>query len=98
LKFIFEIGFILKSNIMNDQLENQTNFNVVKTGDWFLTLLITAIPLVGFIMLFVWAFSGGTNPSKANWAKAALLWFAVLLAIYLLVILVFGAAFLSAFK
>jgi len=83
---------------MNDQLENQTNFNVVKTSDWFLTLLIAAIPLVGFIMLFVWAFSGGTNPSKANWAKATLLWFAVLLAIYLLVILVFGATFLSAFK
>jgi hypothetical protein len=46
----------------------------VTVGDWVLTILITAIPLVGLIMLFVWAFSGGTNVSKANWAKAMLIW------------------------
>lgn len=46
----------------------------VTVGDWVVTILITAIPLVGIIMLFVWAFSGGTNVSKANWAKAMLIW------------------------
>ena len=46
----------------------------VTIGDWVVTILITAIPLVGLIMLFVWAFSGGTNISKANWAKAMLIW------------------------
>lgn len=45
----------------------------VSVGDWILTLLVSCIPLVGFIMLFVWAFSSGTPPSKANWAKATLL-------------------------
>ena len=45
----------------------------VSVGDWVITLLISAIPVVGFIMLFVWAFSSGTPPSKANWAKATLL-------------------------
>ncbi|MFW5823084.1 MAG: hypothetical protein ACOCU7_06805 [Tangfeifania sp.] len=72
---------------MNDLVENQRNSNEVKTGDWFITLLIAAIPIIGFIMLFVWAFSGGTNPSKANWAKAALLWLVVILAIYLFIII-----------
>jgi Na+/phosphate symporter len=45
----------------------------VSVGEWLITYLIMCIPLVGVIMLFVWAFSSSTAPSKANWAKAALL-------------------------
>ncbi|HKK54025.1 MAG TPA: hypothetical protein VJ926_00680 [Patescibacteria group bacterium] len=45
--------------------------------DWMITLLITFIPLVNLIMLFVWAFSEGENVNKANWAKANLLWMAI---------------------
>lgn len=82
---------------MNEQMEQQKKFDVVTTGDWFVTLLIVAIPIIGFIMLFVWAFSGGTNPSKANWAKAALIWLLVIIAIYALIAIVFGAALLSNF-
>ena len=73
-------------------MENSTNQVSVKTGEWVLTLLITAIPLVGFIMLFVWAFGSGTNESKANWAKAALVWFTIIFVIYMLLALIFGAA------
>lgn len=68
--------------------------NTVTTGDWFLTMLITAIPLVGLIMLFVWAFGGGTNPSKQNWAKAALIW---MLVSVVFGILFFGAIFAAIF-
>lgn len=46
----------------------------VSTGDWFVTLLLAGIPLVGLIMTLVWAFGGGANPSKQNWARAMLLW------------------------
>ena len=49
----------------------------ISVGNWVLTIFITAIPLVGFIMLFVWAFSAGTPVNKANWAKAMLIWFAI---------------------
>jgi len=83
---------------MNEQMEQQKKFDAVTTGDWFVTLFILAIPIIGFIMLFVWAFSGGTNPSKANWAKALLLWLVVIIAIYLFIILVFGAALFSSFN
>jgi len=79
-------------------MENSTNQVSVKTGEWVLTLLITAIPLVGFIMLFVWAFGSGTNESKANWAKATLIWFAIVIGLYALIALMFGAAFLSAYS
>ena len=35
--------------------------------------LILMIPLVGLIMLFVWAFGDGTHPSKKTWAQASLI-------------------------
>ena len=46
-------------------------------GEWMITMLLTAIPVVGIIMLFVWAFGGGAAPSKKNWARAALVWMAI---------------------
>jgi len=68
---------------------------IVTLGDWLITLLIAAIPLVGFIMLFVWAFGGNTNINKANWAKATLIWIAVVVSLYLLVFIGIGVAFLT---
>lgn len=64
------------------------NAPVIGLGDWVVTLIIMIIPLVNLIMLFVWAFGDGTNPSKANWAKASLI--LILISIVLSVIL-FGA-------
>jgi hypothetical protein len=58
-------------------MENQTQATVLTVKDWIITILITAIPLVGFIMLFVWAFGSNENPNKSNWAKAALIWTAI---------------------
>lgn len=58
-------------------MENQTQAAVLTVKDWIITILITAIPLVGFIMLFVWAFGSNENPNKSNWAKAALIWTAI---------------------
>jgi hypothetical protein len=78
-------------------MENESNVPVVKTGEWVVTYLITAIPLVGIIMLFVWAFGGNVNENKANWAKAALLLALIVIGIYVLIFMMFGAAFLGAF-
>lgn len=60
-------------------MENQTQTQapVLSVKDWMITILITAIPLAGIIMLFVWAFGSNENPSKSNWAKATLLWAAI---------------------
>lgn len=53
----------------------------VDLGDWLVTFLLTAIPVVGFVLLCVWAFGRQTLPSKANWAKAVLVLYALGLAI-----------------
>ena len=52
------------------------------------------IPLVNLIMMFVWAFSSNTNPNKANYFKAALILFAIVMAIYL-VLAVLAVVFLG---
>jgi hypothetical protein len=65
-----------------------TNYKPMSIGDWLITFLIQAIPLVGFIMLFVWAFGDGTHPSKKTWAQASLI-FALIMIV--LVIIFFAA-------
>ena len=81
-----------------DQFQNPNqNPPVVSLGDWFVTMFITAIPLIGLIMLFVWSFGGGVNPNKTTWAKAALIWAAIATVIYILVFVLFGFAFWRGF-
>jgi hypothetical protein len=61
--------------------------------DWLITLIITAIPVVGIIMLFVWAFGSGTHPSKQNWAKAGLIMAAIVIVLYMIFGAIFGAMY-----
>jgi hypothetical protein len=58
-------------------METQAQPQVLSVKDWIITILITAIPIVGIIMLFVWAFGSNENPNKSNWAKASLIWVAI---------------------
>jgi uncharacterized membrane protein YdbT with pleckstrin-like domain len=74
---------------------NQTDHKPLSVGDWIVTLIITAIPLVGFVMLFVWAFGSNTNPNKANWAKAALVLFAIGIVLSILFSVIFGVGIMS---
>lgn len=73
-------------------MEQQGQAPVMKTSEWVVTFLITAIPLVGLIMLFVWGFGSGANPNKANWAKAALLIYAIMIVLYILLFVILGVA------
>ena len=52
---------------------NQT----VSVGDWFLTMIVLSLPVIGFIMMFVWGFGKNTKPSKANYCKLALILFII---------------------
>ncbi len=45
----------------------------MSVGSYILMIILTAIPIVGIIMLFVWSFSGSTNLNKKNFARAQLL-------------------------
>ncbi|MCH7409745.1 hypothetical protein MM239_10095 [Belliella sp. DSM 111904] len=69
----------------------------VNTSDWFLTVFIANIPIIGFIMLIVWALDKNGNPSKANWAKAKLIWMAIAVGIGMLVFFLIGFGAISGF-
>ncbi|HHS50800.1 MAG TPA: hypothetical protein ENN07_06760 [candidate division Zixibacteria bacterium] len=83
---------------MENEIQKPQNslYKPVTVGDWIVTLLLMAIPIVNLILLFVWAFGSNTPISKANWAKATLIWMAIVFAIYILIFLVAGAGILAA--
>jgi ABC-type Fe3+ transport system permease subunit len=58
------------------------------TAEWFVTLLVLALPLVGLVMYFVWAFGGG-NIGRRNFCRAALLWFGIALSLAFIALIVF---------
>lgn len=65
---------------------------VVSVKEWLITNLIMMIPLVNIVMMLVWAFGSNTNPNKANYFKAALILFAIVMVIYLvLAVVLFGS-------
>lgn len=61
------------------------------TGQAVLFSFICAIPLVGLICEFIWAFSPKTNLNRRAFARAALIWTAVFLGIAILLAIVFLA-------
>ena len=74
---------------METKVTTTTIHPSVTLGNWILTMIIMCIPLVNIIMLFIWAFSASSNPSKANWAKANL----IIIAIGIVLFLLFGSVF-----
>jgi len=77
----------------NQVYAHQQQDQTVSIGDWILSYFLMCIPLVGFIMLFVWAFGDQTKPSKKNWARASLIVQAILtILVILLYVLVFATA------
>lgn len=64
--------------------DSQQHPPVVSLGDWLVTLLLLAIPIVNIIVLIVWAVSGSTNPNKGNFAKATLIVMAITVVLWTL--------------
>jgi hypothetical protein len=80
-------------------MNQASNFGeAVSVGSWIGTMLLCCIPLVGLIMMFVWAFGDATNPSKKNWARAALILTLVVVFLYLIIFLAMGISFARMFN
>ncbi len=45
----------------------------VSIGDWVGSMVLSSIPVVGFIMMLVWAFGSNAKPSKRNFFRAYLI-------------------------
>lgn len=53
----------------------------VSTGGWILRLLLMCIPIVNIVMLFIWGFDQSENETARNWARAQLIWMAIILGV-----------------
>ena len=78
------------NNPYNNDLEEP-----VTLGEWILTMIVLAIPCVGIIMTFVWAFGGQAKRSKQNFCKATLIFMAISIVFTVFLSLVFGASFFT---
>lgn len=65
-------------------MENRSSAPVMSLGDWLITFIVLAIPLVNIVMLFVWGFSSTTNPNKSNFCKAYLIIFLAMIVLFFL--------------
>jgi len=68
---------------------------VMSTKEWVVTYLIMMIPCVGLIMAFVWGFGGSGNLNRRNYCRAFLIVIGILIALYLLLWIILGAALFS---
>ena len=65
--------------VRHNSINELPQYNPISVGEWVITTIILAIPIVGFIMLFVWGFGSNAQPSKANWAKATLIMIGIII-------------------
>jgi uncharacterized membrane protein YdbT with pleckstrin-like domain len=68
---------------------------VMSIGQWLVTFLLMAIPIVNIIMIIVWLASKNENPNRKNWVLAYLIVIAISV---VLTFIIFGsvASFFSA--
>ncbi len=64
--------------------DSSRDYRVLSVGEWMVTFLLLAIPLLNIVLLFVWAFGGNAHPTKRNFSRAYL--------ITILIVIVFAVA------
>ena len=62
----------------------------MSVGDWLITVIILALPLIGLIMLFVWGFGSSGNINRRNYCRATLVFALIIVALSLVFLFVFG--------
>ncbi|MFI3176384.1 MAG: hypothetical protein R3Y67_02695 [Eubacteriales bacterium] len=92
----------VQPQVVNQSAEVPQLEEPVSMGEWMISLLIISIPCVGLIMMFVWAFNKSEKKSKSNYFKAALLYAAIMTAVYVLfyigMFVIYGAAMFASFQ
>ena len=64
----------------------------MSVGSWIGTLILSAIPVIGFICLIVWAVSSSPEKrSRKNWAIAQFILQLIMIAIGILVAVAYGS-------
>lgn len=73
----------------NPQEYNRDDISPLSMGEYLKMLLLMFIPVLNFILLFIWSFSADTNVNKRNFARAYLI---VTLINLILLTIIYGSA------
>ncbi len=74
-------------------LEQKKQNAVMSVKDWVITLILTAIPIVGLTLIIIWAFGTEGNKNRRNYSLAILICLAICVVIYILIVMSFGIFF-----
>ena len=69
-------------------MNNDSDRNYISVGSWMWIMFITALPIIGFIMMIVWCFTG-ENESRKNYFRAIWAW------VFVFIVLIFALALLG---
>jgi hypothetical protein len=73
------------------QMEN----NEMSPGQWALTLFLTNLPMIGIVLLIVWAVGNDDNVTRRNFAKGALILYAIIISLAIMFFIFGGLAILG---
>jgi hypothetical protein len=76
-------------------IDENKHSNQLSVSDWVLTIFLSSIPVVGLILLLIWAFGDNQPSEKVNWAKATLIWYLIGIVVVSFFFMLFGAALLA---
>lgn len=61
-------------------MSSEYDRNYVSVGEWMFILFVGAIPVIGWIMLIIWAVMGD-NQTRKNYFRAILVWVVLLVCV-----------------
>jgi Na+/melibiose symporter-like transporter len=61
-------------------MSSEYDRNYVSVGEWMFILFVGAIPVIGWIMLIIWALMGD-NQTRKNYFRAILVWIVLLVCV-----------------
>lgn len=70
-------------------MHEEQDRNYVSVGSWMGMIFVAAIPVIGWLMILVWALTG-ENQSRKNYFRAILSWLVVLVVVSVAAGLVIG--------
>jgi len=79
-----------------DNLSAQQDSKIMTPKEWALTIFLASLPIIGFILVLVWAFDSATDLQKKNWAKGSLLLMLIYFVLAMMFLFVFGGLALLA--
>ena len=81
---------------MENLSQQQNATNIMSYKDWAVTIFLASLPIIGLILVLIWAFDSNTSIDKKNWAKGMLLLLVIYFVIAMLFLFMFGGLALLA--